>query len=718
VSFGVDRERKRKRGRKPKVKVLHMEEDDPYGYESGRGLMEIVNKNGVVVDLAKLANVDDPYGEELRKRTVGMESEEELLGFMRELGGQWGSRRKKRKIVDAAVFGDALPVGWKLLLGIKRRDGRASIYCRRYISPTGQQFISCKEAASYLQSFFGLRDAQWPSSQKGENIQQDYRLTSENLASFTQKDEDRRQEVISSSTAPRLPIPSEQEKAATLLGMDNLADVQIRDLFECHKCSMTFEEKDTYLQHLLSYHQRTTRRYRLGSSVGDGVIIKDGKYECQFCHKVFLERRRYNGHVGIHVRNYVRRVEELPGTTTLQKRIESPTRDDVPSLRISKMDALIEIAQNSILETSTVRHNDEPNGPDQLNVVYTQKVPASFSNHEANLGSPLSGPEIDDDLSDRTLDQELNRKDGEHLMTAENMEITAENIEKTADEVVDSKMGCCLDATTVLPDKDQSGNTSGAFCEKDVLAFVHKENENSGAEQEGVSEGHLLAQFGNQIICDARDNLNLGCTSTLEHPKPGEVNDNIELEVGIGGSNDGPAKNVVMETVQETSEENILQYGVSDSSMSPERPLQCFSTFNATSDKGEQLRSVDQRHDNLTGFEELRLDEIEPLKYSSATGQESLSMQEVPMDLAYNVDMEREYGSSVQFESEEVMLNMSGRHQLTTVCVWCGVEFNHEAVGAAIQPDSVGFMCPTCKAKISGHLNVLDSGSPLTPHGL
>ncbi len=115
------------------MKVLHMEEDDPYGYESGRGLMEIVNKNGVVVDLAKLANVDDPYGEELRKRTVGMESEEELLGFMRELGGQWGSRRKKRKIVDAAVFGDALPVGWKLLLGIKRRDGRASIYCRRYI---------------------------------------------------------------------------------------------------------------------------------------------------------------------------------------------------------------------------------------------------------------------------------------------------------------------------------------------------------------------------------------------------------------------------------------------------------------------------------------------------------------------------------------------------------------------------------------------------------
>jgi hypothetical protein len=95
--------------------------------------MEIVNRDGAAVDLTALANAEDPYGEELRRRTVGMESEEELLGFMRELGGQWGSRRKKRKIVDAGVFGSALPVGWKLLLGIKRRDGRASIYCRRYI---------------------------------------------------------------------------------------------------------------------------------------------------------------------------------------------------------------------------------------------------------------------------------------------------------------------------------------------------------------------------------------------------------------------------------------------------------------------------------------------------------------------------------------------------------------------------------------------------------
>lgn len=122
MSFGS--ERKRKRGRKPKVKVT------VEGSEMG---LEIVNRDGAMVDIESLASAADPYGEELRKRTEGLVTEEELLGFMRDLGGQWGSRRKRRKIVDACVLGDALPVGWKLLLGLKRKEGRASVYCRRYI---------------------------------------------------------------------------------------------------------------------------------------------------------------------------------------------------------------------------------------------------------------------------------------------------------------------------------------------------------------------------------------------------------------------------------------------------------------------------------------------------------------------------------------------------------------------------------------------------------
>lgn len=678
--------------------------------------MEIVNRNGVAVDLAALSNSEDPYGDELRRRTVGMESEEELLGFMRELGGQWGSRRKKRKIVDAGLFGDAFPVGWKLLLGIKRRDGRASIYCRRYISPTGQQFISCKDAASYLLSFFGRSDALHPSGQKGENVLQDYRLTSENLAGFTHKDEDQRKEIIPSSTPPSIPISSGQLKEATLLAIENLADVQIHDLFECHKCSMTFEEKDSYLQHLLSYHQRTTRRYRLGSSVGDGVIIKDGKYECQFCHKVFLERRRYNGHVGIHVRNYVRKAEELPGPTTLEKIIESPTRDDVPS-RISKMDALIEIAQSSILETSTIRHYGESNGgstSENLHVVSTLEISAANSHQEMNLDSPHTGEEIDEGMTEVTLDQDLNQHDAEHIITAENMEKVDNPI-----GVIDCKMDSCLDPTTVFPAEEST--TSQTLCQKDDLAFVNNTNDKSGVEKKGVPEGHLIAQLGNQTGCDVKDNVNYVCTGTLDHHNLGEVitNNNTELEVGFGRSNSGTANNIAAEAIQKSSDENALQCVVPDSVVSPEQPLPQFLAFNTTSDKGEeQSHSVDQRHQNLTTFEELRLDEIESLKYTSTTATESLSMQEVPVDLTYTAEMAGAYSSSVQFEPQEVMLNIAGGQQVTTVCVWCGAEFHHEAVDTEMQSDSVGFMCPTCKAKISGQLNVLDSGSPLNPQRL
>jgi len=57
------------------------------------------------------------------------------------------------------------------------------------------------------------------------------------LAGFTPKYSSR-QEVISSSTPPTIPISSEQVKETTLLGMENLEDVQIHDLFECHKCSI------------------------------------------------------------------------------------------------------------------------------------------------------------------------------------------------------------------------------------------------------------------------------------------------------------------------------------------------------------------------------------------------------------------------------------------------------------------------------------------------
>lgn len=399
--------RKRKRGRKPKVKALSIVQR-----EMG---LEIVNRKGVVVDLVGLASLDDPYKDELKRRTEGMEKEEELLGFFRDLGGQWCSRRKKRKIVDAGEFGDFLPVGWKLILGLKRKEGRAWVYCRRYLSPSGQQFISCKEVSAYLQSLVGPYDAQQAKDHTGDSIQQDHGGAPVSHAGAIERLEDHRQS-------------NEHQKQVSLLETDNLAEVQIRDLFECHKCRMTFDEKGTYLEHLLSFHQRTTRRYRLGSSVGDGVIVKDGKFECQFCHKVFHERRRYNGHVGIHVRNYVRGIEDSPGVKNYMRGIEDspavqlalqksdpPTPDDLPT-RISKMDALIEIAQNSIRETSSSGANDEQN------VVSDSKLPASVSEHELNSDSPPSEPQMEDSIPGKSLEINLHQQKVDFMVIDEKME--------------------------------------------------------------------------------------------------------------------------------------------------------------------------------------------------------------------------------------------------------------------------------------------------------
>lgn len=398
-------------------------------------------------------------------------------------------------------------------------------------------------------------------------------------------DGERRQDVSSSSAILMSSISNEQsnepEKQVTKLEMENLAEVHVHDLFECHKCSMTFAEKDSYLQHLLSFHQRTTRRYRLGSTVGDGVIIKDGKYECQFCHKVFLERRRYNGHVGIHVRNYVRRVEESPGLTTVQKIIESPTREGLPS-RNSKMDALIEIAQNSILETSTAGPSEELKDgttPDPY-MNFSSEIPVSNSHREMNIES--KPPEHD--LKDHMIEGiNEDKQDSEHTITDGSMEEAG-----NAMEVADVKMDSCL-VTTILSAEKKNGKTSVNSTEKNGLASTSDELELSGTKQDRASESHHAhAPSIDQSINDVVDNVK--CTSALEHPSPMELDKNIHTEP-IGSINKPqPANDTCLES--HASEGNELQSGICDSSMSRVPPLLCLPTSNAILQKVTRICAI------------------------------------------------------------------------------------------------------------------------------
>lgn len=229
--------------------------------------------------------------------------------------------------------------------------------------------------------------------------------------------DDAAHDIVAQPTLPRISFNS-QENDDCLMNLENLPEVQVRDIFECFKCKLTFDEKDVYLNHLFSLHQKTTKRYKLGTLVGEGVIIKDGKYECQFCHKVFQERRSYDGHVGSHVRNTGKNSDDLGGHVDVPENPESPFQETMPS-RSSKMDALIEIAQNSIFETPTIGTGEQSITDDSAGVLrVVEEVQADPTYHEANLSSAVVEIQPEDLTTEHTLSEGLNL--GSQVMTEDN----------------------------------------------------------------------------------------------------------------------------------------------------------------------------------------------------------------------------------------------------------------------------------------------------------
>ncbi|CAN4092462.1 unnamed protein product [Withania somnifera] len=259
---------------------------------------DIVNKDGITVDLAVLGALEDPFREELRRRTEGLRSAEELLDFLGRLNGQWGSTRKKRRIVDAGEFGSTLPKGWKLLLSIKRKGGHVWLHCRRYISPNGRQFGTCKEVSSYLLFLHGERHENLPTNAKSSEIVETTNACALVCTSDLRVQDGGKKESSLFQNSSAAVVHGELQG---LLNFGELSEVQVGDLLHCDKCNVTFIHKDDLLQHQLTSHQRRRSRNG-GQSITDGVIIKDGKFECQFCHKTFEEKHRYNGHVGNHVK--------------------------------------------------------------------------------------------------------------------------------------------------------------------------------------------------------------------------------------------------------------------------------------------------------------------------------------------------------------------------------------------------------------------------------
>lgn len=104
--------------------------------------------------------------------------------------------------------------------------------------------------------------------------------------------------------------------------------------FKCHKCTLSFDEKDNLLLHLLSSHKRSRNGVARGGLPNpESAIMRDGKYECQLCHKLFEEKNRFTSHFGNHIKEYVKRVEGSAETTRGRKRM-SKLLDPIPVNRV------------------------------------------------------------------------------------------------------------------------------------------------------------------------------------------------------------------------------------------------------------------------------------------------------------------------------------------------------------------------------------------------
>ncbi|KAL6655401.1 hypothetical protein ACP70R_006227 [Stipagrostis hirtigluma subsp. patula] len=258
---------------------------------------EVMNPNGVAVDLAKLAELVDPYGEELRKRTAGLGSEPELLGFMNALEGQWGSRRRRRKFVDAGMFGDYLPRGWKLLLGLKRKERVAWINCRRFVSPKGHQFATCKEVSSYLTALLGYPEAKATAIQSNSAGVHDQNVVHP-VGLHQQTDSTEKKQIALPVTSVTLVSHSGDSHRQNIQKDETRVETNTK---ECRTCNLTFHDHSAYMQHQLSFHQRKAKRRRVSKS-GELSINIDGKFDTHEHQKTSEEGPANFGHCVADVR--------------------------------------------------------------------------------------------------------------------------------------------------------------------------------------------------------------------------------------------------------------------------------------------------------------------------------------------------------------------------------------------------------------------------------
>lgn len=302
-------------------------------------------------------------------------------------------------------------------------------------------------------------------------------------------------DLVSCSPLPITSILTDYAKQDTLKTGDPV--VHIGEILKCDKCTITFDEKNDLARHLITGH----------NNGANGVIIKDGKYECELCHKIFDERQQYNGHFGVHVQNYVKSVDTSGEVISKQKHVDPALAGVL--LSTSKMHKSIGIDGAK----TSIEAIDELSSGFSHGLIKADTIIKTCDDVDSHALVLLSHDKetIKADKNDQALVEEHSDKQDKIC------DMNNDNLGKVdvATVVVDRWNPCSVNETASI-------NESRSICESSYERNLHK-GIHSGINSnvaESSFESRSLAPPGNERTFAVENNAIKVFFPSVEEPKP------------------------------------------------------------------------------------------------------------------------------------------------------------------------------------------------------
>uniref|UniRef100_A0A0E0IDI9 C2H2-type domain-containing protein n=1 Tax=Oryza nivara TaxID=4536 RepID=A0A0E0IDI9_ORYNI len=704
------------------------------------------NSKGVSVDLVSLSRLADPYDAELGKRTAGMTTEEELMGFISSLAGQWVSQRMRRKLVDASFFGDHLPSGWRLQLGIKRKDRKAWVNCFSYVSPKGQSFATCQEVSAYLMSLLGYPEFKTDNIEYGST--QQHGLCADDGVNVLGV-----QHQIGTGMDSQSILPVASITFSSHSRDQDETDADDINSYECQQCNLTFHGQSAYAHHLITFHKMGSKRRKINKvgKFGEPVIGKDGKFECPVCNKTFEEQSRYFGHVGSHAKYHGLTPEAFLQTLSGKVGLSCSLQDLVGSPQLNE--------KTTASEARSQHHNcSTKHGGNS-----TRDAPSTWTyrNNVTNCADrtvPRTAPQPNDHMDCRVsgfaeatnFNDQAGRHQGfrpssfgttnhcqgqiiDHAVAA-SKHAEVNNSMKSRDVNLNSRLNTISfpiatannETSTALNDVNRSCITgkgfSGSFSNNDGAASIvlpssglnNKIPSSLGvADRSSIAARSFNAGYVNENGASEANNIgNKNNTMVYQTSLAMRPVSPCDLQLGFSGQ-----KQQILPGYGElrpAASGSPQLGGMAANSSIPTRPSQpqfgSMARTDALPTGPSQPGSLARPNFVPTGFSQFASrppTSVPPADSSQFAG--GMARQNIPttseptLVLGYTPQMVN--GPPAQLGWDLSLSRMVSEGMLPVLCIWCNSQFHHFGPIDAQQSGSFGFICPACKEKMSGNPN-------------